>query len=113
MSPTGESPLQAVQVLRWWRAVEHGFDAAFGAAANPLRHLGTLGLLSFWLLGTSGIYLYAFLDTSAAGAYRSIVDLSQQQPWLGGLLRSLHRYAADAFVIVMALHLLREWLHGH
>ena len=113
MSPTGESPLQAVQALRWWRAVEHGFDAAFGAAANPLRHLGTLGLLSFWLLGTSGIYLYAFLDTSAAGAYRSIVDLSQQQPWLGGLLRSLHRYAADALVIVMALHLLREWLHGH
>ncbi len=99
--------------LALWRRVEHGFDAVFGAPLNPLRHLGALGFLSFWLLAASGIYLYAVLDTSVAGAYRSIVDLSQQQPWLGGLLRSLHRYAADAFVILMALHLLREWLHGH
>ncbi len=99
--------------LAAWRRLEHGFDAAFAAALNPLRHLGALGFLAFWLLAASGIYLYAVLDTSAAGAYRSIVDLSQQQPWLGGLLRSLHRYAADAFVILMATHLLREWLHGH
>ena len=99
--------------LAAWRRLEHGFDAAFGATLNPLRHLGALGFLSFWLLAASGIYLYAVLDTSVAGAYRSIVDLSRQQPWLGGLLRSLHRYAADAFVILMAVHLLREWLHGH
>ena len=96
-----------------WRRVEHGFDAAFGAPLNPLRQLGALGFLCFWLLAASGIYLYAFLDTSAAGAYRSIVDLSQQPLGLGGLLRSLHRYAADAFVILLALHLLREWLHRH
>ena len=39
---------------------------------------------------------------------------STHQPWyLGGWLRSLHRYAADAFVLIMGLHLLREWLHGH
>jgi quinol-cytochrome oxidoreductase complex cytochrome b subunit len=31
---------------------------------------------------------------------------------LGGVLRSLHRYASDAFVIVMFLHLLREWAYG-
>jgi ferredoxin/coenzyme F420-reducing hydrogenase delta subunit len=96
-----------------WRSVERIFDAAFGSAGNPLRQLGALGFLSVWLLVASGIYLYAFLDTSAAGAYRSIEQLSQQQPWLGGVLRSLHRYAADAFVIVMAAHVAREWLHGH
>ena len=98
--------------LGGWRQAEHGFDAAFGAPSNPLRHLGALGFLSFWLLAASGIYLYAVIDTSASGAYRSIVDLGQQQPWLGGLLRSVHRYAADACVVVMGLHLLREWLHG-
>jgi len=32
---------------------------------------------------------------------------------LGRLLRGLHRYAADVLVVAMALHLLREWLHGH
>jgi len=99
--------------LAAWRSVEQTFDAAFGSAGNPLRQLGALGFLSAWLLAASGIYLYAFLDTSAAGAYRSIDQLSQQQPWLGGMLRSLHRYAADAFVIVMAAHVAREWLHGH
>ena len=104
---------RAPTALTGWRRAEQGFDAAFGAPLNPLRQLGTLGFLSFWLLAASGIYLYAFLETSAAGGYRSIVDLSEQQPWLGGLLRSLHRYAADAFVILTALHLLREWLHGH
>ena len=67
--------------LAAWRRLEHGFDAAFGAALNPLRHLGALGFLSFWLLAVSGIYLYAVFDTSAAGAYRSIDDLSRQQPW--------------------------------
>ena len=35
-------------------------------------------------------------------------------PWYAvGWLRSLHRYAADAFVVLMAAHLAREWLHGH
>ena len=98
--------------LALWRRVEHGLDACCGSALNPLRQLGAIGFLCFWLLALSGIVLYAVLDTSADGAYRSI-DLLSRQPWyLGGWLRSLHRYAADAFVISMLAHLLREWLHG-
>ncbi len=82
------------------------------ARSTRLRHLGALGFLCFWLLAASGIVLYAVLDTSVAGAYRSIAELSRQ-PWvLGGWLRSLHRYAADAFVVLMLAHLLREWLFG-
>lgn len=99
--------------LNAWRALEHRFDAAFGSACNPLRQLGALGFLMFWLLAISGIYLYAAIDTSATGAWRSIDNLSREQWWLGGVLRSLHRYAADAFFIVMLAHLLREWLFGH
>ena len=99
--------------LNGWRAAERRFDAAFGAAANPLRHLGSIGFLCFWLLAGSGIVLYALLDTSVAGAYASIDALSRA-PWrLGALLRGLHRYAADAFVIVVVLHVVREWLQGH
>ena len=99
--------------LAAWRHLEHGFDAAFGAALSPLRHLGSLGFLVFWLLAVSGICVDAVIDASVAGAYASIVDLGRHQPWAGGVLRSLHRYAADAFVILLAAHLGREWLLRH
>ncbi len=98
--------------LSLWAAAERMFDAAFGSALNPLRHLGTLGFLCFWLLAVSGIYLYVVIDTSATGAYPSIDRLARQPWYVGGWLRSVHRYTADAFVILMAAHLLREWLHG-
>jgi coenzyme F420-reducing hydrogenase delta subunit/ferredoxin len=99
--------------LAGWQRMERVFDAAFGSALNPLRHLGALGFLCFWLLAVSGIYLYAVIDTSAAGAYRSIHGLASLPWYLGGWLRSLHRYAADAFVVLMLAHLAREWLQGH
>lgn len=99
-------------VLNAWNALERRFDRIFGSRGNPLRQLGALGFLAFWLLALSGIWLYAVLDTSASGAYVSIEALSRS-PWSpGGLMRSLHRYAADAFVLFTALHLLREAVHG-
>ncbi len=96
-----------------WQRAETALDRIVGGGAfNPLRHLGALAFLCFWLLAVSGIYLYAVLDTSATGAYGSIDALSRDQWFLGGWLRSLHRYAADAFVVTMLAHLLREWLLG-
>jgi len=75
----------------------------------PLRHLGALAFALFWVLAASGIYLYIRFDTSVAGAYDSIGELEW---WFGGILRSMHRYAADAFVVVTVAHLLRETLAG-
>jgi ferredoxin len=73
-----------------------------------MRHLGAAGFLLFWMLAASGLYLYLRFDTSAAGAYESIGALEW---WFGGVLRSVHRYAADAFIVVTLLHLSREiWL---
>jgi quinol-cytochrome oxidoreductase complex cytochrome b subunit/coenzyme F420-reducing hydrogenase delta subunit len=95
-----------------WRVVEHAFDASFGGALNPLKHLGALAFLLFWLLAASGIILYAVLDTSAEGAYRSIDALSRTRWSAGSALRGLHRYAADAFVLVTLAHLVREWMLG-
>lgn len=94
------------------QGLEHLFDRPFGSALNPLRHLGSLGFLFFWLLAISGIYLYVVLDTSATGAYPSIDHLSREQWYLGGLLRSIHRYSTDGFILVMFAHLVREWVFG-
>jgi ferredoxin len=95
-----------------WRSLEHGFDGAFSGALNPLKHLGALAFLLFWLLAATGIVLYVVLDTSADGAYRSIDALSRVPFSAGSILRGLHRYAADAFVVVTFAHLAREWLLG-
>ena len=92
--------------------IENFLDASFGGADNPLRHLGALGLYFLWILVATGLYLYTVLDTSIDGVYNSIGYLSREQWYLGGILRSLHRYASDGFVVVMMLHLVREWAYG-
>ena len=101
------------QGLSTWRAAERALDALAGPAANPLRHLGAIGFMAFWLLAASGVILYVVLDTSVLGAWRSIHALDAAPLGLGRLLRGLHRGAADVMVLAMALHLMREWLHGH
>src|SRR5512134_1290637 len=98
--------------LRAFQALESLFDRAFGSANNPLRHLGALSFLFFWVILASGIYLYIFLDTGVNDAYQSVEALNLEQPWAGGVLRSLHRYASDAFLVFMLLHLLQEYLRG-
>ncbi|MCP5248013.1 MAG: hydrogenase iron-sulfur subunit [Candidatus Accumulibacter sp.] len=92
--------------------VEEAFDAPFGGRDNPLRHLGAIGLYLLWIVVGSGLYLYTVLDTGIDAVYSSIGYLSQEQWYLGGVLRSLHRYASDGFMLVMMLHLLREWSYG-
>ncbi|MFN0315174.1 MAG: hydrogenase iron-sulfur subunit [Burkholderiales bacterium] len=87
-------------------------DRLFGAASNPLRHLGALGYLFFWLIVASGLYIYIWFDTSVSGAYESVWYLTREQWWLGGVMRSVHRYASDAFMLVVALHIVREFVYG-
>ncbi|MBI5720272.1 MAG: hydrogenase iron-sulfur subunit [Burkholderiales bacterium] len=99
--------------LALWQRLERAGDGVLGARGNPLRHLGAVGFLAFWLLGGTGIVLYVMLDTSVSGAYRSIAGLNEWPLGLGRLLRGVHRYAADLLVLAMGAHLLREWLHGH
>ncbi|HEX6297845.1 MAG TPA: 4Fe-4S binding protein [Burkholderiales bacterium] len=72
-------------------------------------HLGSLGFVLFWTLAASGIYLYIRFDTSVGGAYASIGEMEW---WFGGVLRSMHRYAADAFVVVTMAHLVKELWQG-
>lgn len=97
---------------RVFEYLEYSLDWPGGAELNPLRHLGALGFLFFWLIAASGIYLYVVLEPSATGAYLSIDQLSREQWFLGGILRSVHRYAADGLVLVTLMHLLREWVFG-
>lgn len=95
-----------------WLRMEAAAARVFPTGANPLAHLGAIASLLLVLLLATGIYLYAVFDTSVAGAWVSIDALSRSQPFPGGWVRSLHRYGADAFLVVTVLHLLREWMLG-
>jgi ferredoxin/coenzyme F420-reducing hydrogenase delta subunit len=89
---------------------EKGLDRAFGPRINPFYHLGALSFFFFWIVVASGIYLYIFFETSITGAYHSVEHLTHTQWYLGGIARSLHRYASDAMVITVLLHLAREFV---
>ena len=71
-----------------------------------------MGLYLLWIVVGSGLYLYTVLDTGIDAVYNSIGYQSTEQWYLGGVLRSLHRYASDGFMLVMLLHLVREWSYG-
>lgn len=94
------------------RAAERWLDRCFGPAANPLRQLGALCFWMLWIVVASGFWIYALYETSVDGAYRSVQAMTDQQPLAGGLMRSLHRYASDALIVLALLHLLREALLG-
>lgn len=100
--------LQAL--LRWvFMHVEALFNRAFGDQLNPFYHLGSIAFFLFWIIAGSGLYLYAFFDTSVVGAYSSVEALADRQWFAGGVLRSIHRYASDAMVVVMMIHLVRHF----
>jgi ferredoxin len=115
-SASSPAPAAAASSLRPLRdgleRLESWFDRCFGARANPWRHLGALGFFLFWIVVASGVYVYVLYDTSVAGAYRSVQGLTDDQPWLGGVMRSLHRYASDALVAVVLLHVACEFVRG-
>jgi len=88
---------------------EFVFDFAFGRANNPLACLGALGWYFFWIVAGTGIYLYIFFDTGIDNAYASVEYITNDQWYAAGVMRSLHRYASDALVVVVLLHIVREF----
>jgi NAD(P)H-flavin reductase len=103
--------LRRVQAAAQWCfvKVEGLFNLAFGEKLNPLYHIGQISYYLMWLIVASGLYLYAFFETSVAGAPASVDALTHGQPWAGGVLRSVHRYASDGVVLTMLLHMVRHW----
>ena len=99
-----QGPLKAVfNLLEGW------LDRPFGPDWNPLYHLGGLGFFYYWVVAVSGIYVYIFFDTGLSEAYGSVEYMTHDQWYLAGVMRSLHRYASDGMVVMMMLHMVREF----
>lgn len=89
--------------------VESWFNMVFGNSNNPLYHLGALSFFFYFIVIGTGIYLFIYYPPSVRESFDMMEYLSQKQWYLGGIMRSLHRYASDALVLVMLLHMLREY----
>ncbi len=94
---------------RGFDRVERPLDRLFGPDWNPLANLGPLGWYMFWIVTATGIYLFIFFDTGVVKAYQSVKWLSETHWFHAGVARSLHRYASDLLVVLMLVHLVREW----
>ena len=99
-------------VKRAYLALESWFNLSFGSDWNPLYHLGTLSFFLFWVILVSGIYLFIPFHGSLDGAWASVEYMTHEQWYAGGVMRSLHRYASDAVVVTVLLHLFKEFASG-
>ena len=102
--PAVTAPLRAV-----FDEAEKQLSKAFPPHWNPLLNLGALGFFFYWIIIASGVYLFIFFGTGASKAYSSVEYMTSDQWYAGGLMRSFHRYASDGLVVVMLIHLAREF----
>ena len=96
---------------RSYLLLEDYFNISFGSW-NPLYNLGTLTFFFFWIILISGLYLFLPFHGSLDGAYQSVEYMTHEQWYVAGIMRSLHRYASDAAIITILLHMFREYALG-
>src|SRR5262249_7181064 len=89
--------------------VDRLFDRAYGSRYNPLYRTGTLTALFLTLALVTGVYLLFFYEIGRP--YESVVAI-QRDLLLGRWIRALHRYASDAAVVAVAVHVLRLVVQG-
>ncbi|MBL4600002.1 MAG: cytochrome b N-terminal domain-containing protein [Rhizobiaceae bacterium] len=103
-----------MSAVRWvfrsfFDLLEKWLGRIFPPEWNPMLNLGALGFFFYWIITISGIYIYIFFDTGVNNAYQSIEYMTHEQWYLAGIMRSFHRYASDLLVVVMMIHMLREF----
>ena len=89
---------------RLTRTLDAAMHRLYGWRANPLHQSGALASWMLVVLIATGLYLLLYYRV---GAPAQSVQRLAADPWLGSWIRSLHRYATDAFVIAAALHAVR------
>ncbi len=78
---------------------------------NPLYYTGGLSNVFLLILVISGIFLFFYYVPSLGGAFSSVDFLSRVPGGVpyGAIIRGIHRYAADGFLVAVLLHMFRNW----
>ncbi len=85
----------------------------FRRSIKPTTTFG-LGLICFYLFiieWVTGVYLMFYYEPSTGAAYARILDLDYAVTF-GRLMRNVHRWAAEAMVVAVALHMCRVFYTG-
>jgi NAD(P)H-flavin reductase/ferredoxin len=103
--------LKRLQALLQWffLRMEAVGNRVFGDRLNPMYYLGATSYWMFWIVVASGLYVYAFYETGIDKTYASMESITHGQWFAGGVMRSVHRYASDAMVLTMLLHMVRHF----
>ncbi|MFN2238882.1 MAG: cytochrome b N-terminal domain-containing protein [Thermoanaerobaculia bacterium] len=94
--------------------VRHMFPRMVPSETLAVRYTFCLGGLAFTcliVLAVTGLLLLFYYSPSPASAHDSIQFL-ETRVWGGGYLRSLHRFASHALLVLLVLHTLRVLLTG-
>lgn len=92
--------------------VDYYANRIFTSRYNPFYYTGQISVFLLLLLLLSGVYLLPFYKINVERAYDSVQYLTVDQWYLGGIMRSIHRYASDALIVTIILHGLRLFLTG-
>ncbi|MDR7483954.1 MAG: cytochrome b N-terminal domain-containing protein [Armatimonadota bacterium] len=95
-------------LLRWTLRLDVFINRVWPSDLNPLYYTGGFANLFLFILVLSGLFIFFYYVPSLGGAHASVAYLTEQVPY-GGLIRGIHRYAADAFIVSALLHLFRNW----
>lgn len=97
--------------------LEEWTNKATTSKYNPFYYHGALPQFYLWVLFLSGLLLFAYyiptIDNAYASesiinAWTSVNYITNTIPF-GAVIRGIHRYAGDAMVITIFLHMIRVW----
>lgn len=77
-------------------------------AMGPGQWLGALAIVSFVILGVTGMMMLPYYNPTPGSAYSSTTNIINNLP-LGSLIESVHLYAAYSMILFAFLHLMRGY----
>jgi ferredoxin len=95
--------------LRLLATADAACNRLYGSPANPLYQSGAIVVALLLVLIVTGLWLIVFYRVGTP--YASVAAIAAD-PWVGRWVRGVHRYASDAAVVFVLVHLVRMFAQG-
>ncbi|MBS0616670.1 MAG: cytochrome b N-terminal domain-containing protein [Spirochaetes bacterium] len=92
--------------LSFFQRADAAFNQVFGEKGNFLYYLGSLPIILLFVLLFTGLFMFIYYNMSAGQSYESVKYMTESALF-GRFVRNLHRYAADAMMFFVILHMAR------